>query len=107
MGESSRVKYDRLLIISLVVNMILLTSLAVGLAQQSALRTQISELTESYQFLVKEMNITRSQLTYYKTQAEYYSNLIRSGNATTSVTGRSAIHIVAVKTVQTGPPDDL
>jgi len=102
MSESFHTKYDKLLIVSLALNLILLASLGVVLAQHSALRTQLNEITESYQFLRKEMNMTQSQLAYYKTQAEHYSNLVRSGNATTGVTGRSTVHIVAVKMVQTG-----
>jgi len=102
MSEPAPTKLSKPLIVSLIVNLILLASVGVVLAQHNALRTQMNELTTSYQFLHNELNMTQSKLVYYKTQAEYYSNLARSGNATSGFTGRSTINIVAVRTVQTG-----
>ena len=48
------------------------------------------------------MNMTRTQLDYYREQAEYYSSLVTSGNAATGIIGETTIPIVALRTIQRG-----
>jgi uncharacterized protein len=48
----------------------------------------------------QELTLLENQLSYYKSQADYYSRLSRSnGTATSGIVGRSQINIVAVRTV--------
>jgi uncharacterized protein len=73
------------------------------------LETQVKDLVEKNNKLNNELlnlqqlyNISQQQLEYYKNQAEYYSQLSRTGKIGTSLTGYAKIDIVAVRQVPTG-----
>ncbi len=104
-----QLNFKRLAILALVANVIL-ASFAVALYWQNTVLTsqiagltkQVDDLIKSSQALKQENELIRSQLLYYKEQADYYSSLIRSGNATEGVVGVGLINIVAVRQVITG-----
>ncbi len=67
--------------------------LASYLRYQNTTVNQLRTLTE-------DLNMTRKQLEYYRNQAEYYSSLLRGRGASTGVSGKSSVSIVAVQQIQ-------
>lgn len=97
------------LILSIIINIMLAFFIGVTIKQSNSLRSRIdeisysyNELIDSYRSLEQQLNITRTQLDYYKEQAEHYSSLVTSGNATTGIIGQTSISIVALQTIQRG-----
>jgi len=93
----------------MIINLLLACFTGFTIWQSDGLRRRINDLSYSYNELVdssrnleQQLNVTRTQLDYYKEQAEYYSSLITSGNATTGIVGHATIPIVALRTVQRG-----
>ncbi|MFQ6064474.1 MAG: S16 family serine protease [Candidatus Bathyarchaeia archaeon] len=103
MEENAHKSYIRkLLLLSLVGNILLVFLTGFVVLQNNGLQSQISDLAGSYRTLEQQLNLTSNQLNYYKQQAEYYSSLATSGNATTGLIGQTTIHVVAVRTIQKG-----
>lgn len=92
----------RLLVVSVLVNLVLLGSMGFFLLERSSLQAQINSLTTSYQSLRQEFNITETQLEYYKEQAEYYSGIVERDSAAAGVVGRSSVNVVAVRSRREG-----
>jgi len=91
-----------LLAYSLIVNVILAFIAYYAVWHWQNLRIQMNRLSDSCRKLELELNLTRTQMEYYKKQAEYYSSLISSGEATIGIVGHASISIVAVRAVQRG-----
>jgi len=67
-----------------------------------SLRRENTALQNRLQSLEQKYNLTESQLTFYKNQAQYYASLLQSmGNRT--VLGNSTVNIVAVREVRISP----
>ena len=68
--------------------------------QYESLIFQNQNLTKTINSMKQELTLLENQLSYYKSQADYYSRLSRlNGTANFGITGRSQINIVAVRTV--------
>jgi len=91
-----------LLVFSLIINMLFALLAGYAVWHWHDLRIQINRLSDSYRKIEQELNITKTQMEYYKKQAEYYSSLISSGAAATGIIGHAAIPIVAIRTIQRG-----
>jgi predicted S18 family serine protease len=95
------------LIISILVNILLAAVFLSNLDrpenqsnQYESLIFQNQNLTKTVNSMKQELTLLENQLSYYKSQADYYSRLSRSnGTATFGIVGRSEINIVAVRTV--------
>ncbi|MEM2146421.1 MAG: S16 family serine protease [Candidatus Jordarchaeaceae archaeon] len=94
--------YVKILSLCLVTNVFFAFLSFYGLWQLAELQVHYNNLLNSYVNLEKQMNLTKSQLDYYKAQANYYSSIITSNNASTGIIGHIRIPIVAVKSVQIG-----
>ncbi|MEM2340280.1 MAG: S16 family serine protease [Candidatus Bathyarchaeia archaeon] len=99
-----------LLTASLILNVVLASCLVYVTWDYSNVKAQVGvlmlrneNLTTSLRSLSKELDVLRSQSLYYKSQAEYYSNLLRSGRAEAGVVGRSSVPLVAVRQRPVGP----
>lgn len=100
-------KRNAILIASLLLNIILASSTAYFVYQNSVLTTGISQLDRQVGDLSKELhslqekdNITQYQLQYYKSWAGKYYNASGYTPSASGIIGRSSINIVAVKEVQ-------
>jgi len=87
-------------------SILLVIILAVGFAvvfwDNVNLRRQNAVLQNRLQSLEQKYNMTEGQLSFYKSQAQYYASLLQAiGNK--SVLGNSTVNIVAVREVRTGP----
>jgi uncharacterized protein len=103
-GIESSGRSKGLLAASLVLNVLLASCLVYVAwdygnvkAQVGVLTLRNENLTSSIRSLNKELDVLKSQSLYYKSQAEYYSNLLRSGRAEAGLVGRSSIPLVAVR----------
>lgn len=99
-----------LLAASLILNIALASCLVYVAWDYSNLKSQVGalmlrneNLTSSLRSLGKELEVLRSQSLYYKSQAEYYSNLLRSGRAEAGLVGRASVPLVAVRQRPVGP----
>lgn len=106
---SGRVYSGKLLALSVVINVVLAAYAGYSLNQMNVLRGRIEELSDSYnelsdssRNLEQQLNLTATQLDYYKGLAEYYSNVTASGNATGGFIGETTIPIVALETIRRG-----
>ena len=97
-GNHSR----KLLAYSLIINVLFASVVCYALWHWQNLRIQVNRLSDSCRKLEQELNLTRTQLEYYKKQAEYYSSLISSGAATTGIIGHASVPIVAVRAIRRG-----
>lgn len=103
MSEPSKNNLLRnMLILSSIFNIILAAFAGYDMMQGDKLREQTEEISNTYKALIEaqhdmelQLNVTRTELEYYKAMADYYSNLTTSNNATTSFIGRRTIPIVA------------
>jgi len=103
MEDQTRKAYSRqLLVVSVLLNLLLLGSVGLVLRERGSLQSQITSLTDSHQSLSQELNITKTQLRYYKEQAEYYSGIVERENATAGFVGRSSVNVVAVQSRREG-----
>lgn len=100
---------ERLLLLSVFLNIVLASFAGFTLWRVESLRSQISaitgsysELADSHRNLEQQLNVTRAQLDYYRRQAAYYSGLATSGNAATGIMGRATAPLVALRTIRTG-----
>jgi len=100
--EAPRNYSRKLLAYSLIINILFAFIACYAMWHWQDLRIQINRLSDSYRKLEQELNLTRTQMEYYKKQAEYYSNLTSSGAATTGIIGHASIPIVAVRAIQRG-----
>jgi len=91
-----------LLAFSLIINIFFAFAACYAVWHWQNLRIQINTLLDSYRKIEQELNLTKTQMEYYKKQAEYYSSLISSGTAATGIIGHAAIPIVAIRTIQRG-----
>ncbi len=94
--------HSRILALSLMINILFAFAAGYAVWYWFNLRIQVNRLSDSCRKLEQELNLTKTQMEYYKKQAEYYSSLISSGIATSGVIGHAAIPIVAIRTVQRG-----
>jgi len=94
--------HSKLLTFSLIINILFALAAYYAIWHWHNLRIQINRLSDSCRKLEQELNLTKTQLEYYKKQAEYYSSLISSGAATAGIIGHASIPIVAIKAVQRG-----
>jgi uncharacterized protein len=106
---SSRGYSGKLLALSVVINVLLAAYAGYSLNQTNVLRGRIDELSDSYndlsessRNLEQRLNLTATQLDYYKGLAEYYSNVTASGNATGGFIGETTVPIVALETIRRG-----
>ena len=110
MEENQRRNYTSLILtLSIIANIALAAYAAYNHRQTSNWKNQIEEITESYSSLSEaytslagtsmsleqQLNLTTTQLEYYKKLAEYYSNLTTTNGATIGVRGETTIPIVA------------
>jgi len=108
-GNPKRSYRSSLLTLSILVNIVLVPVAGYVLLQNSSLKDQVSdlsssldELTESSMILEQQLNMSATQLDYYKELADYYSGLATFKEAGSGVFGQSTIPIVAVRTIQSG-----
>jgi uncharacterized protein len=106
---SSRGFSGKLLALSVVINVLLAAYAGYSLNQMNVLSGRIEELSDSYnelsdssRNLEQQLNLTTTQLDYYKGLAEYYSNVTASGNATGGFIGETTVPIVALETIRRG-----
>ncbi len=90
----------RLVIASLILNVVLAVSVAGMYVQVSMVVKQNEDLTKQLHSLSRDYNLTQSQLAYYKSQAEYFSQLLEMGKATEGVVGNATVNVVAVSAVE-------
>jgi len=110
MEENARRSYrSSLLILSILVNIVLVPVAGYIFLQNSSLEDQVldlssslNELTESSMILEQQLNMSMTQLDYYKKLADYYSGLVTPGEDGAGVFAQSTIPIVAVRTIQSG-----
>lgn len=110
MKEEARIiSIRKLLILSIMFNILIASFAGFTLWQNSGLRIEIDYLTSSHNDasetmgnLEQQLNVTKAQLDYYKELAEYYSNFTFSTNNATGIIGYATIPIVALRTIQTG-----
>ena len=103
MSEPSKNNLLRnILILSTLFNIILAAFTGYNMMHGDKLREHTEEILNTYNALIEaqhnmelQLNVTRTELEYYKAMANYYSNLTASNNATTSFIGRRTIPIVA------------
>jgi len=95
--------------LSILLNVVLIPVAGYVLLQNSSLKDQVSnlsssldELTESSVILEQQLNMSATQLDYYKKLADYYSGLATFEEGGSGVFGQSTIPIVAVRTIQSG-----
>ena len=108
-GEAGRAPGRTLLTLSLLLNLMLISVSGFLLYQNyqlsdqvSGLSSSVSELTVSTMALEQQLNMSQSQLEYYKGLALHYSTLEPSGGDGAHVLGASSIPIVALQTIQSG-----
>ena len=65
-----------LLVFSLIINMLFALLAGYAVWHWHDLRIQINRLSDSYRKIEQELNITKTQMEYYKKQAEYYSSCL-------------------------------
>jgi len=66
------------------------------------LNKELNEAIYTNHALQNELNITRSEIEYYKSQLDYYSKLVKRVNTSQGYIGKSQVNLVAVKTEQIG-----
>lgn len=105
-SESTRLK--TILMISILINIIVISGLITVYSQTTYLKNQLYDITAKSENLNSELiklkqlyNDSQVQLDYYKKQADYYSQLSKTGNIGESITGYAKISIVAVKQAPT------
>jgi predicted S18 family serine protease len=96
---NSKKTLGTLLIISILINAFLTSGILILYKQTSSLKNSNEELVNQIQALKQEYNLMLSQLEYYKTQAEFYSSLIKSKEASKGILGSASIGIVAVRAI--------
>jgi len=94
--------HSRILALSLIINVFFALVAFYAVWHWYDLRIEMNKLSNSYRKLEQELNLTKTQMEYYKKQAEYYSSLISSGAATTGIMGHASVPIVAIHAVQKG-----
>lgn len=94
--------HSRLLALSLMINLLFGLAACYAVWYWYNIRIEMNRLLESYRRIEQELNLTRTQMEYYKKQAEHYSSLISSSAATRGVMGQASIPIVAVRTIRRG-----
>jgi hypothetical protein len=100
---------SKLFMLSVALNVFIFTFSGYMYMQNSQLRNQLldhtnslNELTESQRVLEQQLNISESQVEYYKDLALYYSNWRNPSEPSASVLGTSSIPIVALQAIQNG-----
>lgn len=84
------------LMISIALNVFTIVGMMEALEQNRELSLRISALTQ-------ELDATKTQLQYYRSQAEHYSSLLEALKGGGSVVGEAIINLVAVKAVRLSP----
>jgi predicted S18 family serine protease len=85
-----------LFVISVVLNAFAIVGMMEVLEQNRELSVRVSALTQ-------ELDSTKTQLQYYRSQAEHYSSLLEALKGGESVVGEAIINLVAVKAVRRRP----
>lgn len=108
-SEESDKRGRKILILSIILNLLFVPVSGYVLMQNIQLRDQIgdlssslNELTELSRSLEQQFNLSENQVEYYKELALYYSSSEADDDTAAHVLGFSSIPIVAVQTVQTG-----
>jgi predicted S18 family serine protease len=108
-GDARKTPGRTLLFLSVLVNLLLISVSGFLFYQNfqlsdqvSELSSSVSELTGSTMALEQQLNVSQSQLEYYRGIALYYSNMEPSGGGGAYVLGTSSIPIVALQTIQSG-----
>lgn len=94
--------FETLFISCLLLSILLSSGVFFVYWQNASLQTQITELSQQIQDLSLELNMTVNQLQYYKTQAEYYSDLQNISNSQEGIKGEATTYLVAVKALREG-----
>ena len=102
MYDEPKRKSNRLLVVSLILNLVVSGAVGYLYVDRGRLQTTINRLVVSQQALSNELNMTRSQMQYYQNQADYYSRLIERDNASQGFVGESRINVVAVRSIRRG-----
>jgi len=85
-----------LIVISLMLNVALASGIVVLYWQAAGVASQNEEFAKQLYAIKQEHDLTLGQLSYYKAQAEYYSNLLRMEKANQGFGGYATINMVAV-----------
>ena len=85
-----------LFVISIALNVFIITGMMEVLEQNRELSARVSALTQ-------ELDATKGQLEYYRSQAEHYSSLLEVLKGGESVVGEAIINLVAVKAARLSP----
>lgn len=100
---------EKLLVLSIIMNLFLAPVSGYVLIQNLQLRNQnvnlssaLNEFIETTRALEQQLNLSASQVEYYKELALYYSNSQDLGDASVYVTGSCTIPIVALQMIQNG-----
>jgi uncharacterized protein len=101
--------HRKLLVLSLVINLALATLTGFVIIQNNKLinessdyATQLNQLAQSNMMLEQKLNMTTSQLNYYKQLSGYYSTTGgQANNSSSGFIGTAEIPILAVQTIQT------
>ncbi|MEM3507474.1 MAG: S16 family serine protease [Candidatus Bathyarchaeia archaeon] len=96
----SRKTLGILLVISILINAFLASSILILYEQTYTLKNNNEELVNQIQTLKQEYNLMLSQLDYYKAQAEFYSSLMKSKEISKGILGSASIGIVAVRAMK-------
>jgi predicted S18 family serine protease len=101
--------YKTLFTLSIIVNLFLAAGLGFLYVQKNVLEQEISDYAQTISSIAEnsmnyelQLNMTRSQLNYYKDLVNQLSSSASTQNGSPSVIGSALVPIVAVKTVQYG-----
>lgn len=105
--EKKRKGPSKLLLISIVFNLVLASLTGYALIQNNHLTNEtadyakeLNELSQSNMLLEQKLNITLNQLEYYKELGRYYSAIGHSTENNTGFIGKAEVPILAVQTIQ-------
>ncbi|MBN2336654.1 hypothetical protein JXL21_13940 [Candidatus Bathyarchaeota archaeon] len=90
------------LAVSLLINVLLAGGVGYLVRDRGNMQSQVNDLTISVQTLQNELNITRTELTYSQSQAEYYARLVERSIASEGFVGEATVNIVAVRSIRNG-----
>ena len=90
------------IIISVLLNLALGASVRYLWEERLELQSRIHVLSANVQSLSDNLNLTTSEMNYYKKQAEFYAGLVERVNTSEGYVGSSTINIVAVSSQRRG-----
>lgn len=90
-------KFKRIIAISIIINIVLSSTMAIIYLQTTILAEQNNNLTKQLQLGQNQYEVINGQLEFYKKQAEYYSALLTAGGTAKGIVGQAKMNVVAVR----------